>query len=80
MNWEAIGAIGERVGAFAVFATLVYLAVQVRHSKALLERNEKISLSQVHQARTDTRVNMHIAQMNVPNYTGLISVGKCCRS
>ena len=30
MNWEAIGAVGEIVGAIAVIATLAYLAIQVR--------------------------------------------------
>jgi hypothetical protein len=28
MNWDAIGAIGEVIGAVAVVASLVYLAVQ----------------------------------------------------
>lgn len=32
MNWDALGAIGEIVGAMAVVVTLIYLAVQVRHS------------------------------------------------
>jgi len=32
MNWEAIGAIGEVVGAFAVVLTLVYLTMQVRQA------------------------------------------------
>ncbi|MDH3379233.1 MAG: hypothetical protein OEQ39_20095 [Gammaproteobacteria bacterium] len=32
MNWEAIGAIGEVVGALAVIATLLYLAVQIRQN------------------------------------------------
>lgn len=32
MNWGAIGAIAEIGGTFAVFVTLVYLAIQVRHS------------------------------------------------
>jgi hypothetical protein len=32
MNWEAIGAIGEAVGAVAVVASLVYLAVQIRQN------------------------------------------------
>ncbi|MGR8949747.1 MAG: hypothetical protein ACU84Q_17025 [Gammaproteobacteria bacterium] len=32
MNWEAIGAIGELVGAAAVFISIVYLAIQVRHN------------------------------------------------
>jgi hypothetical protein len=33
MNWEALGAIGELVGATAVVATLAYLAVQIRFAK-----------------------------------------------
>jgi hypothetical protein len=32
MNWDAIGAIGEVVGAAAVVLTLFYLAVQIRQS------------------------------------------------
>lgn len=32
MNWDALGAIGEIIGAAAVFATLVYLAVQIRQN------------------------------------------------
>ena len=32
LNWDAIGAIGEILGAFAVVATLGYLAVQIRQS------------------------------------------------
>jgi hypothetical protein len=30
MNWEAIGAIGQVVGAFGVIASLLYLAAQIR--------------------------------------------------
>ena len=33
MNWEAIGALGETLGAILVLATLVYLANQVRYAK-----------------------------------------------
>ena len=33
MNWDAIGAIGELVGALAVVLTLFYLALQVRQSR-----------------------------------------------
>ncbi len=32
MNWEAIGAAGEILGAVAVVVTLLYLALQVRHN------------------------------------------------
>ena len=62
MNWEATGAIGDLIGGIAVLVTLIYLALQVRHSRELLEKNERISLSQVHQARADTRINLHLSQ------------------
>ena len=32
INWDAIGAIGEIVGAVAVVATLAYLSIQIRQS------------------------------------------------
>jgi hypothetical protein len=36
MNWDAIGAIAELMGAFGVIATLGYLAVQLRNNTAAL--------------------------------------------
>lgn len=38
MNWDAVGAISEGVGATAVFVTLAYLAVQVRHAREEVRR------------------------------------------
>ena len=35
MNWDAIGAVAEFVGAIAVVLTLLYLAVQIRQSNRL---------------------------------------------
>jgi len=32
MNWEAVCATGELIGAFAVVITLIYVGMQVRHS------------------------------------------------
>ena len=32
MNWDAAGAIGEIIGAIAVFLTLAYLAIQIRQN------------------------------------------------
>jgi hypothetical protein len=37
MNWNAIGAIGELLGAAAVFVSLVYLALQIRANTHSLE-------------------------------------------
>ncbi len=36
MNWDALGAIGEIVGAVAVILTLGYLAFQIRQNTAML--------------------------------------------
>lgn len=52
MNWDALGAIAELIGAIAVVITLVYLAVQVKQSNsaakssnatAVLMNSQKIS-------------------------------------
>ncbi len=37
MNWDALGAIAELVGAIAVLLTLIYLAVQIRQNNKLAE-------------------------------------------
>lgn len=39
MNWDAIGAIGEVVGAIGVMLTLGYLAYQIRQNTNQLEQN-----------------------------------------
>ena len=45
MNWEAIGATDEILGALAVVATLVYLSVQVR-------QNSKLAKAAIQENRT----------------------------
>jgi hypothetical protein len=35
MNWDAVGAIGETIGALAVVITLAYLAIQIRVSRSV---------------------------------------------
>lgn len=39
MDWEAVGAVGEIVGAVAVVATLAYLALQVRQNTRMMQRD-----------------------------------------
>ena len=41
MTWDAIGAIGDFVGGIAVVASLIYLAIQVRHSARVTNQNTK---------------------------------------
>jgi hypothetical protein len=43
MNWEALGAIGEVVGAAGVVVTLLYLAVQVRLSRHATDANTQVN-------------------------------------
>ncbi len=45
MNWDALGAIAEIVGAAGVIITLVYLAVQIRNSARATEAQVHASLS-----------------------------------
>jgi hypothetical protein len=41
VTWDAVGAIGDFVGGIAVVASLIYLAIQVRHSARVTEQNTK---------------------------------------
>jgi len=45
MNWDAIGAIGELVAAAATLATLVFLAIQIRHNTESVETQAELNLS-----------------------------------
>ena len=44
MNWDAIGAIGELLGALVVVVTLGYLAIQIRQNTAQQKREETVSV------------------------------------
>ena len=59
MNWEAIGAAGEVVGAIAVVASLVYLAVQLRVNSKTLRANGSWSAE-------NSWANMNIATCRDP--------------
>ena len=50
MNWEAIGAIGEIVGAIAVVVSLVYLALQIR------TQNKQAKLTAIHEMSREHRI------------------------
>ncbi len=45
MNWEAIGAVGEMIGAIGVIVTLGYLAFQIRQNTQQLAQNERTSIA-----------------------------------
>lgn len=55
MNWEAVGASGELLGAAAVLITLAYLAAQVRHARQDIRRSARQSRVQAARERLLTR-------------------------
>jgi hypothetical protein len=61
MNWEAIGAVGETVGALAVLVTLVYLAVQIRQNtkavRAAAVDSTTSHLSKIREVYLSTRMS-----------------------
>jgi len=42
VNWDALGAVGELIGAAGVIVSLLYLAKQIKLSSAQTERNSQI--------------------------------------
>ncbi len=48
-----LGALGEFVGAFAVLATLIYLAAQIRQNTRSMDEGHRFLLAQTFQARAD---------------------------
>jgi len=62
MNWEAIGAIGESLGAIAVFITLGYLALQVQFARKEIGRS--ISQSRAEALRTVTLARANDPRLN----------------
>ena len=49
MNWDAIGAIAELLGAVGVIASLVYLATQIRQSREQMSQNTRVMRASAYQ-------------------------------
>ena len=47
MNWEAIGAVAEILGATAVVASLLYLALQMRHNATATQAARRDTIAQL---------------------------------
>jgi hypothetical protein len=66
MNWDAVGAIGEIVGALAVFLTLIYLALQIRqNTKAVQASAADASISKVTSVRQSMYENAEVSRIYV---------------
>ncbi len=63
MNWDAIGAIAETLGAVGVIASLVYLATQIRHGQEQMSQNTRALQAGTYlewQSHVDDSINRHI--------------------
>jgi hypothetical protein len=69
MNWDAIGAIAETLGAIGVIASLVYLATQIRHSRDQMSQNTQAlragSYQQLHEHIHDSVTNAPKADLEM---------------
>ena len=64
MNWDAIGAIGEILGALAVVTSLLYLATQIRG------QNREAKVAAVHDI--SQALGNHVSQLQDPEKTELL--------
>ncbi len=64
MNWEAIGAVGEVLGALGVVVTLGYLAVQIRRNTNSMAAGRRLALAQTYQMRADALQSMVVHAAN----------------
>ncbi len=65
MNWEAIGAIGEILGAIAVLVTLVYLAAQIR-------QNSRFVRAATYHSTSRARNEFNFAVATTPELSALL--------
>ena len=75
MNWDAIGAIAETLGAVGVIASLVYLATQIRHSREQMSQNTRaLRAGTYQQAHSDLGKNFGRA-IEVPGLDSVVRSG-----
>jgi hypothetical protein len=73
MNWDAIGAIAELLGALAVVATLAYLSVQLRQTTASVRATSAM-------AYTEAMRGVNIAVLEDPELVRLYHTGLANRA
>ena len=75
MNWDAIGAIGEILGALAVFISLGYLATQIRQSNRQARtdslRDATKGWTDQHQSAFDTEEKVAFMRRALSSYSSL---------
>jgi hypothetical protein len=72
MNWEAIGAIAELLGAIGVIASLVYLATQIRHSREQMSQNTRAMKAGAYQQTSDGLSDTINIAVSTPGFARIV--------
>ena len=75
MNWDAIGAIAETLGAVGVIASLVYLATQIRHSRDQMSQNTRAMQAGAHQLYEQGVSSLIMDAVRIPDFHRVLSQG-----
>jgi len=71
MNWDAVGAIAEILGAAAVAVTLIYLAIQIRQSTRVARSATRQAIAEsAAQLGADLLENSGMAEIFVKHFNG----------
>ena len=71
MNWDAIGAVGELVGAIAVVVTLIYLASQLRQNTKALKSATNQAFNNSSFSWADSEIENAAMIAKTANYSSL---------
>jgi hypothetical protein len=72
MNWDAIGAIGELIGAITVMVTLVYLVIQLKQNTKALKSSTFQEISNVMAQNWEVAIaNPDVAELFLKTASGL---------
>ena len=75
MNWDAIGAIAELLGAIGVIASLVYLATQIRQSREQMDQNTRALRAGAFQQHADAQGSVFMKALEVPGLDSAVRSG-----
>ncbi len=76
MNWDAIGAIAELLGAVGVIASLVYLATQIRQSREQMHQNTRALRAAAYQQLLTDSLQVGVNQtLSVPGLDRVVRLG-----
>ncbi len=75
MNWDAIGAIAELLGAVGVIASLIYLATQIRQSREQMGQNTRALQAGAYQQFEESMYRRVMDDLTIPGLERIIRLG-----